>query len=448
MRENKHECNDHQCNHVQVDSVTQSLDELNFERGIWGSILNSDFKKVEQLLYKNPSISNSMDSSGYFPLHYAVRNDKNNDIVQLLLDNGANINCQTSGGATPLHRSSYCNSINNTKLLLKKGITKVDLVDSDGMTPLHKAYQQGNIEIVNLLLDFGADPNILDKNKMKPLQLLNCTMNNLQTVLFWIDGVLDKEFEEKELYKDLKLNALNSIVNDGCVGQLLYSQIDTSTTNKDTLGEFNELLGFKYNEKVTEHSFKEKYMNLKIKLISNVEKELCIFSDSVKLDNQSELVDIISKTNEELILVHYQPAHNSLEDRRNGLLYIDSILSSLLKNEGGSLKKNYYINIVIGYNQTNIEIPLTAQQQQQSTNIPNWFNLPKQSYTLSNSQPYEPRLTSPLFTIHYNSIFTRKDNTKTFCESEFINGSNGKILLFQHFRELAFKLGKVPKYGA
>ncbi|KAM9996448.1 hypothetical protein ACTFIY_002635 [Dictyostelium cf. discoideum] len=169
---NHDECNGHECNHVQVDSVTQSLDELNFERGIWGSIINSDFKKVEQLLDKNSSLSNTMDPSGYYPLHYAVRNDKNNDIVQLLLDNGANINCQTSGGATPLHRSCYCNSINNTKLLLKKGITKVDLIDSDGMTPLHKAYQQGNMEIVNLLLQFGADPNILDKNKMKPIQLL------------------------------------------------------------------------------------------------------------------------------------------------------------------------------------------------------------------------------------------------------------------------------------
>ncbi|KAM9969271.1 hypothetical protein ACTFIR_001099 [Dictyostelium discoideum] len=279
-------------------------------------------------------------------------------------------------------------------------------------------------------------------------------MNNLQSILIWIDGVFDKEFEEKELYKDLELNTLNSIVNDGCVGQLLYSQKDTTTTNKDTFGEFQELLGFKHDEKLTEQSFKEKYMDLKIKLISNIEKELCIFSDSVKLDTQKqtnqELLDIISKSNEQLIMIHYQTINNSLEERRKTLFNIDSILSNLLnknKNDNNN-NKNYYINIVIGYNQTNIEIPLTAQQQQQSTNIPNWFNLPKQSYTLSNSLPYDPRLTSPLFTIHYNSILTRKDNTKSFCESEFINGSNGKILLFQHFRELAFKLGKVPKYGA
>ncbi|EGC30229.1 hypothetical protein DICPUDRAFT_158053 [Dictyostelium purpureum] len=160
----------HECNHHQVDSVTQSLDELNFERGIWGSIINSDYKKVEQLLDKKSSLANSVDSSGYYPLHYAVRSDSNNNIVKLLLDNGADVNCKTQGGATPLHRSSFCGSLKNTKLLLECN-AKIDEQDSDGMTALHKAYKQNHKEIVNLLLSFGANETIKDKKQQTPIEL-------------------------------------------------------------------------------------------------------------------------------------------------------------------------------------------------------------------------------------------------------------------------------------
>lgn len=48
-------------------SVRQTLDELEFERGIWSSALNGEVEKIQQHLTKgvNP---NSVDTSGYTAL--------------------------------------------------------------------------------------------------------------------------------------------------------------------------------------------------------------------------------------------------------------------------------------------------------------------------------------------------------------------------------------------
>ena len=52
--------------------VSQTLDEMDFERGIWGASIEGDAKRVEKLLAKGVS-ANSRDSSGYTPMHYAAR---------------------------------------------------------------------------------------------------------------------------------------------------------------------------------------------------------------------------------------------------------------------------------------------------------------------------------------------------------------------------------------
>ena len=57
------------CSHTQSSSVTQTLDELEFERGLWTAVLDNDLEKCQELLKKgqNPS---QPDSSGFTPLHY------------------------------------------------------------------------------------------------------------------------------------------------------------------------------------------------------------------------------------------------------------------------------------------------------------------------------------------------------------------------------------------
>lgn len=112
-----HECDGHVCNHGFTTVATQSLEELNFQRGLWTAALNGDDSRIQMLLGRghNPNL---LDDSGYTPLHYACRSGKLSS-CKLLVEKGANVNAkvitfyptskltvsQTKAGATPLHRA-------------------------------------------------------------------------------------------------------------------------------------------------------------------------------------------------------------------------------------------------------------------------------------------------------------------------------------------------------
>eukprot|EP01133_Synstelium_polycarpum_P009146 gene9146-10731_t len=49
-----------------------------------------------------------------------------------------------------------------------------------------------------------------------------------------------------------------------------------------------------------------------------------------------------------------------------------------------------------------------------------------------------------MYAIYNHPLWSRKDETLAFKDTEFVKGSNGSILLMQYFKELAFKLGKIP----
>jgi len=126
-----HQCSGHG---APLYSVHQSLDELEFERGVWGSAMDGNIEKLTKLLKDvDPSIP---DSSGYTALHYAARN-RQEESCKLLLEKRANPNAQTPGGATPLHRAAFIGNVNIVSLLLRY---KADatIQDSDGKTALHK----------------------------------------------------------------------------------------------------------------------------------------------------------------------------------------------------------------------------------------------------------------------------------------------------------------------
>ncbi|XDC73273.1 hypothetical protein R6Z07F_004446 [Ovis aries] len=159
------------CSHPSAaPGVQQTLDEMDFERGIWSAALNGDLGRVKYLIQKAADPSQP-DSAGYTALHYASRNG-HYAVCQFLLESGAKCDAQTHGGATALHRASYCGHTDIARLLLSHG-SNPRLVDADGMTSLHKAAEKGHMDICSLLLQHSpALKAMRDRKARLPCDLL------------------------------------------------------------------------------------------------------------------------------------------------------------------------------------------------------------------------------------------------------------------------------------
>ncbi|KAK9812409.1 hypothetical protein WJX73_008745 [Symbiochloris irregularis] len=123
---------------------TQTLDELEFDRGVCGAAQRGNVQKLRQLLSRHSDVLQSTaspGSDGYSPLHYASRAG-HLQAVELLLSSGAAVNQMTTAGrATSLHRAAHMGHCSVLQCLLKHGAAAA-LQDADGETALHKAAAQ------------------------------------------------------------------------------------------------------------------------------------------------------------------------------------------------------------------------------------------------------------------------------------------------------------------
>lgn len=91
--------------HSRPTSACQTLDELDFERGLWFAAQYGDIDRAHLLLIKGTHVD-QRDSAGYTPLHYAARNG-HLELCRLLVEGGACVNATTSQvQATALHRAA------------------------------------------------------------------------------------------------------------------------------------------------------------------------------------------------------------------------------------------------------------------------------------------------------------------------------------------------------
>ena len=135
----------------QHECLTQSLDELDFERSIFGLASSGNTSRLEALLGKEPAHAQRQDRFGYtalvcasiycstlsFHQHYAARQN-HVQCVQALLLAGADVNATTSGNqATALMRAAFAGHLDTIKLLLRHG-ANTGLQDAKGRTALHK----------------------------------------------------------------------------------------------------------------------------------------------------------------------------------------------------------------------------------------------------------------------------------------------------------------------
>ncbi|CAG9825481.1 unnamed protein product [Phaedon cochleariae] len=147
---------------VATTGASQSLDEMEFERGIWYAAQYGDLDRVIKLLNKcnDPDMR---DTAGYTALHYAARNG-HMQVCQLLVNKGADVNGVTRGGATALGRAALAGEGQIVDFLLTM---KADpfIQDSDGKTALHRAKENGHLEICRKLLRFAPTLKEVSDNK-------------------------------------------------------------------------------------------------------------------------------------------------------------------------------------------------------------------------------------------------------------------------------------------
>ncbi|KAK9694629.1 Ankyrin repeats (3 copies) [Popillia japonica] len=160
---------DHSHENCQIDTKSsnlfQSLNELDFERGIWSAAQSGDLDKVINFLNKGENVD-VKDTAGYTALHYAARNG-HSDICKCLLARGSDVNAVTKAGlATSLHRACSAGYYNIVKILLEHK-ADVNLQDSDGKTALHRAASAQNKPICEQLLAVSSDLKFVKDAKDK-----------------------------------------------------------------------------------------------------------------------------------------------------------------------------------------------------------------------------------------------------------------------------------------
>lgn len=152
--DHNHECDHSNCTHANA-SVSQTLSEMDWERGLWYAAFYGDEGKVKFLINKARNckeVVNASDNAGYTPMHYAARKGYV-EICKILLQNGALIDAQTkSGHATPLHKAAAAGNLDTIKYLIQSGAC-FDKQDADGQTILHKAVENKHFDLVNYLLE-------------------------------------------------------------------------------------------------------------------------------------------------------------------------------------------------------------------------------------------------------------------------------------------------------
>ena len=82
----------------------------------------------------------------------------NTTLLDLMIEHGANVNTQVTGTRTYSMRISYSTP-----------------ADKEGVSALHAAVQAGRTDMVRYLLEKGANPELVDANGKKPIDLIGGT---------------------------------------------------------------------------------------------------------------------------------------------------------------------------------------------------------------------------------------------------------------------------------
>ena len=142
-------------------------------------INNTNLEIIKYLIETNKFNLNEKTKDGDNLLHLALLNDNCLKIIQFLMEiKELDVNEKDENGHPLLHLACY--TFENTleepqiiKFLIESDRFNLNEKNRDGDTVLHVACSNNiNIDLIKLLIEKGADYNILNSTKQKPLELL------------------------------------------------------------------------------------------------------------------------------------------------------------------------------------------------------------------------------------------------------------------------------------
>jgi ankyrin repeat protein len=130
--------------------------------------VNRGYNEIVQLLMEHGADVNVADEKGLTPVMIAAAR-RNITLLLRLLKQGVDINRKTNAGATALTYAACQGSSQAVEILLAHGADPNIGEDSEGNAPLLRAANQGHYSIVRMFLESGADTEICNRLKWRPL---------------------------------------------------------------------------------------------------------------------------------------------------------------------------------------------------------------------------------------------------------------------------------------
>ena len=164
------------------------------------AVANSENLDVIKALINAGADPMARSKEGWTPLHNAVRYNENPDVIKFLIDAGADPTAR-NGGWTPLHSAAGNNENPDViKVLLDAGAdpNAIDVMDGNRWTPLHcAAASNENPDVIVVLIRAGADINAqLDEHGNTPLVMAKNNNKNKAVIAVLRDGGARESQEE------------------------------------------------------------------------------------------------------------------------------------------------------------------------------------------------------------------------------------------------------------
>ena len=123
-----------------------------FKISIKNALAENNLNLLKLFIEKGKNNVNTKNKNGKTPLHLAIENDCEEDIIRYLIQNGANLDVKDTYDLVPLHYAAERANVKAVELLIEHG-ANINPSNNNDYTPICAAVQSTryNVDVINVL---------------------------------------------------------------------------------------------------------------------------------------------------------------------------------------------------------------------------------------------------------------------------------------------------------